>query len=74
VAGILKGPKGDTPASITAKSGVTYTSTLTDFYFDGLGQPITTAGAGAAALTQTIQVANVAKSITVETATGYVHE
>lgn len=68
----LQGPKGDSPATITARTGVTYSSTPTDFNFDGLGQPITSLGASVA--TQTIQVSNAAKSITVETATGYVHE
>lgn len=57
---------------ITARTGVTYSSTPTNFNFDGLGQPITSLGASVA--TQTIQVSNAAKSITVETATGYVHE
>jgi len=72
----LQGPKGETPATLTAKSGVTYTSTPTTFNFDGLGQPISPLGAAMAR--QTIQVANAAipinVSITVETATGYVHE
>ena len=68
----LRGPKGNSPGTITAGTGVTYSSTPTDFNFDGLGQPITSLGASVA--TQTIQVSNAAKSITVETATGYVHE
>jgi MSHA pilin protein MshC len=73
-AGTLKGPKGDTPATITAKSGVAYASTPTPsaFNFDGLGQPIDSAGAAVGK--QTIQVAGAAQTITVETATGYVHE
>jgi MSHA pilin protein MshC len=71
-AGALKGPKGDTPVTVTAKSGVAYASTPTAFNFDGLGQPIT--NLGAAVGKQTIQVTGAAQSITVETATGYVHE
>lgn len=68
----LQGPKGDSPATITARTGVTYSSTPTDFNFDGLGQPITSLGVAMAK--QTIQVSNAAKSITVQAATGYVHE
>jgi len=71
-AGALKGPKGDTPVTVTAKSGVAYASTPAAFNFDGLGQPITSAGAAVGK--QTIQVTGAAQSITVETATGYVHE
>jgi MSHA pilin protein MshC len=68
----LSGPTSDA-ASITAKSGVTYSAPLPSaFNFDGLGQPITSTGL--AMTTQTIQVNNAAKSITVETVTGYVHE
>jgi MSHA pilin protein MshC len=43
------------------------------FNFDALGQPVDNSS-GAAAATQTLQVANVSKSITIEAATGYVHE
>ena len=68
----LRGPTSDT-ASITAKSGVTYSAPQPSaFNFDGLGQPITSVGVAMA--TQTIQVNNAAKSIKVETVTGYVHE
>lgn len=68
----LRGPKGDSPGAITVKTGVAYNAAPTDFNFDGLGQPITASGVAMA--TQTIQVSNAAKSITVETATGYVYE
>ncbi len=68
----LRGPKGDSPGTITAKTGVAYSAAPTDFNFDGLGQPVNASGASVA--TQTMQVSNAAKSITVETATGYVHE
>lgn len=68
----LRGPKGDSPGAITAKTGVGYSVAPTDFNFDGLGQPVNAAGAPVAS--QTIQVSNAAKPITVETATGYVHD
>lgn len=61
----LIGPRGDTPGTITARSGVTYGSTPAAFNFDGLGQP---------SVSQAIQVAGAGYSITVEPGTGYVHE
>lgn len=65
----LVGPKGESPALITARTGVAYNLLPTDFSFDGLGQP--------SALT-TIQVANsgtpISLTITVEAGTGYVHD
>jgi len=61
----LVGPRGDSPGTITARSGVSYSSLPTTVSFDALGQP------GAA---QTLQVQGVARSITVEAGTGYVHE
>jgi MSHA pilin protein MshC len=67
----LVGPASAT-AAVTAKPGVTFDALPTNFNFDGLGQPITSAGVLMA--TQTIQVANSAKAIQVEAATGYVHE
>ena len=75
-AGAMTGPKGESPVVLNARSGVQYvTSTApANFNFDGLGQPITAAGTGAAQGTQTFQVTGAANSITVETATGYVHE
>lgn len=68
----LRGSKGDSPATITAKAGVAFNGTPTSFNFDGLGQPVD--AAGALVPTQIIQVSNAAKAITVETVTGYVHE
>lgn len=61
----LAGPKGDSPGTITARSGVIYSSLPAAVSFDALGQP---------AATQTIQVQGVGRSITVEAGTGYVHE
>lgn len=68
----LRGPQGESPATITAKSGVAYTGTPLSFNFDGLGQPVD--GTGATVATQVIQVSNAANTITVETVTGYVHD
>ena len=68
----LSGPKGDSPATITAKPGVAYSAAPTSFNFDGQGQTVNTSGAQVA--TQTIQVINAASTTTVETVTGYVHE
>lgn len=65
------GPTGPT-ACIIARTVVAYSGTPTNFNFDGLGQPVNASGAPVA--TQIIQVSNAAKSITVEAATGYVHE
>ena len=74
-AGALIGPKGESsPVTLNARPGISFSTLPTAFYFDGLGQPITVAGTGAAQGTQTFQVSGVSKSITVETATGYVHE
>jgi MSHA pilin protein MshC len=67
----MAGPTGSA-AVVTAKSDVTFDTPPTNFNFDGLGQPISNAGALMA--TQTIQVTNAAKAIRVEGSTGYVHE
>jgi MSHA pilin protein MshC len=73
-AATLIGPKGESPAVLNAKSGVTYVGTPTSFNFNGLGQPINGDGSGSAVGPYTIQVVGAAPSITVEAATGYVHE
>lgn len=67
----LAGPAGE--PGLNARSGVAFSSTILSFNFDALGQPVDN-GSGAAAATQTLQVANVSKSITIEAVTGYVHE
>ena len=67
----LIGPKGDSPGTISAKPGVTYSPLPTSFNFDGLGQPLDEAGA--LVVTQVIQIDNAANVI-VEAGTGYVHE
>jgi len=73
-AGTLNGPKGESPVTLSARSGVAYSTSLapTNFNFDGLGQPIS--GTGALMSKQTFQVAGAAPSISVEASTGYVHE
>lgn len=72
-AATLVGPTGETPVVKSAKTGVAFVTPLpSDFNFDGLGQPITSAGASQA--TQTLRVANVTPSITIEAVTGFVHE
>jgi MSHA pilin protein MshC len=73
----LAGPRGEVPAKVTARAGVVFATTPTNFNYDGLGQPIAASG-GAAISTRTLQVAsasgNASASITVEAATGYAHE
>ena len=71
-AATLSGPNGE--AALSARSGVAFSSTLSNFNFDALGQPVTTAATPAQAATQMLQVANVSRSITIEAGTGYVHE
>jgi MSHA pilin protein MshC len=61
----LSGPTGGAPYRIDAPSGVSYSAVPSDFYFTALGQ----ASSG-----QTLQIAGVAKMITVEAETGYVYE
>ena len=73
-AGTLSGPKGETPVTLSARPGVTFSTSLApvDFNFDGLGQPIS--GTGSLKAKQTFQVTGVTPFITVEASTGYVHE
>ncbi len=70
----LTGPKGETPATLTAKSTAAFTTTPANFNFNGLGQPIASSGGAAKTTAMVLQVSGVSKSITVEPATGYVHE
>lgn len=67
----LTGPNGTT--TLIAKTGVAYNATPASFNFNGLGQPIAATG-GAAMGMQTVQVVGAGRSITVEAATGYVHD
>jgi MSHA pilin protein MshC len=67
----LTGANGDTPATTRATNGVTY-SAAPSFNFDGLGQPVNNLGVPLGA-NQVIQI-DTAEAITVEAATGYVHD
>jgi MSHA pilin protein MshC len=67
----LVGPKGESPATVTAKSGASYGNPPT-IIFDGLGQPVST-GRVALASNVLITFTN-ASSITVEAGTGYIHD
>lgn len=60
----LTAPTGSSPYSITAPSGVSFTTAPTSFFFDPLGR----ASAG-----QTISISGQVNSIVVEAETGYVH-
>ena len=75
--GPLTGPKGTSGAtvSLTAQRDAAFATSPTsptNFNFDGLGQPITDTGVAVA--TQTFAVTDSGRTITVETATGYIHE
>lgn len=73
VSGTLRGPNGSSPA-IQAKSTVTYANpAYPELRFDGLGQPLDSNGVPLVA-GRTLQVNGAANSLTVEAATGYVHE
>ena len=67
----LVGPKGESPATITAKSPASYNGTPTNFNFNGQGQPVDSTGALVAM--QTIVMVNAA-NVMVESGTGYVHD
>jgi MSHA pilin protein MshC len=67
----LVGPKGESPANASAKSGASY-AIAPDIIFDGLGQPVSTTRV-ALASNVTITFTN-ASSITVEAGTGYIHD
>lgn len=68
----IRGPKGETPAKVTGATGMVYDPTPGNINFDGLGQLVD--ADGAALGTQTIQISGAARTITVETGTGYVHD
>ena len=66
------GPTGE-QGCITAKSGVSYSSSPASLRFDGLGQPVDSAGVPLSSK-PTLQVSTAASAITVEPITGYVHD
>lgn len=61
----LTGPTGTSPFQVTARPGVTFSTTPTNFQFNALGQ--------ASIAQPPIQVNGATDSITVEQDTGYVH-
>ena len=70
----LVGPRGDSPGTVTSRSGVNYSaSPPSAISFDGLGQPLDASGNPITA-TRTITVSGSGKVITIEPVTGYVHE
>lgn len=74
----LVGPKGDAPATVTARSGTgfsaikTGTASVTGLIFNALGQPVS-AARGVLADSSSVEITN-ASSITIEAVTGYVHD
>lgn len=69
----LNGPDGN--ATLTSSSASYGTGASTTFGFDGLGRLVNTGPSGGEPLAaQTIVVASSGKTITVEAATGYVHD
>jgi MSHA pilin protein MshC len=76
----LSSPTGAGPFVVTPRiAGISFSATPTNFQFDALGRPRTTADAitgtpaDAFIATQTFQVAGLPHNITVEQETGYVH-
>ena len=67
------GPRGESPPSLTAKGSVAYSTTPAALHFNGLGQPTTSAGS-VLTVPRTLQVIGISKTVTVEAATGFVHE
>jgi MSHA pilin protein MshC len=67
----LSGPDGKAMLNVEPPAIVTFAAVPVGFYFDGLGQPLTSVNAPAP---RNIQVVNVQRSITVESGTGYVHD
>ena len=67
--GSFAGPRGEIPATVSARSGVAYVVQPGDFSFDGLGQP---------SAARSFEVAGdgtpLGRTITVEAVTGYVHD
>ncbi len=68
-AATLTGPNGS--PMVTARSGVSFSGTPTNFNFNGLGQPIN--ASGVPVVTQSIQITGAA-DVVVEAQTGYVHD
>lgn len=78
--GVLNGADGKQSVSVSGASysaatvnGIACLATPAAFSFDGLGQPVNGSGVALGAA-QCMQVGTASNSITVEAATGYVHE
>ncbi len=69
----LVGPRGDMPGVITSRSGVNYAALPDTIGFDGLGQPLSATGV-VLGVARTITVPGSSRVITIEPATGYVHD
>lgn len=65
----LVGPRGESPAQVTARAGVSYVAQPGGFYFDALGQP-----SAGRTMAVTGNGSPVGRTITVEVGTGYVHD
>lgn len=68
----LRGPTGNVPGTLKRNGDASYDAIPADFNFDGLGRPV--GGDGAPLASQTLQVVGLDSAITVEAATGYVHD
>lgn len=69
----LPGPAGGKGSAVlVARQGTVFVNTPVDFTFNALGQPV--GAENKAMATQTWQVVRVARSIVVESDTGYVHD
>jgi MSHA pilin protein MshC len=70
----LIGPRGESPAQATAKSGVNFLNGAAPdgFRFDSLGQPVN--ASGAPLVIPAMQVDGATGLINVEPVTGYVHD
>lgn len=70
-AGVLNGPDGKT--SLAAPANISYSPVPATVAFDALGQPLDSNGAVLVA-SRTVTVTGSGRTITVEAATGYVHD
>ena len=70
----LAGPTGESPARVTAKSGVAYATLPAALQFDGLGQPYSSVPVAALTVATSISVTGMGTPIIIEPYTGYVHE
>lgn len=67
--GAMIGPRGESPAQASGRTGVAYVAQPADFYFDSLGQP-----SGSRSIEVSGDGTALGRTITVEAGTGYVHD